>query len=124
MPDHDYAGLAERLDHMEKHIGDQYGAEVAHRAAAALRHAEKLQEIVGKLPVTADGVPVVPGVGTIWKWWHMGHGEYDLIQEVTPAAKHLIAAYYSTEEAGRADGPPTPKKNIRAARTQQGANDE
>ena len=35
------------------------------RAVAEIR---ELRAIVDKLPVTADGVPVVPGEDTVWRW--------------------------------------------------------
>lgn len=57
--------------------------------AAANKRVKELEGIVSKLPKTADGVPVVPGM-EVWVW---GEGELEGVrvpQQVHPSASWLL----------------------------------
>ena len=69
-------------------------------------HIERLTNIVAKLPKTADGVPVVPGMTLVWRSGPQGViGESRAIREFTisddPDRCTSFANYYSTFNAAR-----------------------
>jgi len=79
-------------------FGDQLESEVFRlQALVALREAEieRLRSIIGRLPKTADGEPVTPGV-KVWTW--LGD---EPVQEVTMHAwmRGVYVNCYSTREA-------------------------
>ena len=63
---------------------------------------EWLESVVAKLPVTADGVPVVPGVDLVYRRYYQGRGVC-AVEGFYDTASHLIAASYSTREAAEAE---------------------
>ena len=77
--------------------------------AEAADELERLSAIVEKLPKTADGVPVVPGVDNVWQW-HSDWGWTECAVELGGCVdEHLADAYggsikycYSTREAALA----------------------
>lgn len=71
---------------------------------AALREIEAMQAVIAKLPVTADGVPSVPGVDPTYRRYHQGFGEF-AIEKFIESTRHLIEAGYSTREAAEAAEP-------------------
>lgn len=91
MPDQpDYEAIAKELEAESGGVIDYLD-----RAAAALRHAA---EIIGKLPVTADGVPV----GRQDRVWWPG----DLSRSYYPD-ECCVPACYSTREEAEAARTPT-----------------
>lgn len=61
----------------------------------------ELRRIVEALPVTADGVPVVPGKDMVYRMVHAGRGEY-LPRGFLDTARYLIDKSYSNPEAAEA----------------------
>lgn len=59
-------------------------------------------EAAKKLPVTADGVRVVPGVDWVYNREHMGNREYEWVRIVCPVRRDWVATCYSTREAAEA----------------------
>ena len=66
---------------------------------AAADELDRLYAIVERLPKTADGVAVVPGMDCVYRWQAVGGG---YIGEFHETAKHLIEASYSTRAAAEA----------------------
>lgn len=51
--------------------------ELRHQFTALLDRLEELERVVGKLPKTADGVPIVPGM-KVWHWFECPPGWYEI----------------------------------------------
>jgi hypothetical protein len=84
--------------------GDMLGTDIVRQA---IQEINRLAAIVEKLPDTADGVPVVPGVDKVWRIWPDGIAH----PEVTVTCDAMcgwrvrwgeIGTAYSTREAAEA----------------------
>lgn len=73
--------------------------------ASADAELTRLREIVEKLPVTADGVSVVPGVDRTWHREHVGGGDYEWVASLASTASHLVTKSYSSLEAAESQNP-------------------
>lgn len=78
------------IDTCRAEIDSSGGREVSIRDELRLRQAkvERLQAIVDKLPKTADGVPVVPGINVFRLWPNTALG-CEAVREHTVEATHL-----------------------------------
>ncbi len=79
--------IIDRLKHLERRIGDAYGAEVVGRASEAMTQQQAkinwLQAIVDKLPTTADGTSVVPEMQV----WPDSFGDEPVLHRVHSVTK-------------------------------------
>ena len=66
---------------------------------AACERGEWLESVVDRLPITKDGVPVVPGFDFVWCRRHVGRGEYEWMQEFASTSRQLVAQTYFSKEA-------------------------
>lgn len=82
-----------------------YDAELDSRSAKCIRDLlaalAEMQGVVERLPMTKDGVRVIPGIDPVYREQHAGRGEY-YITCLYEKATHLIEASYSSKEAALA----------------------
>jgi hypothetical protein len=98
----DWIGAASTPDLETDRLSTCYN-ELARRLASVTAERDRLAEIVAKLPKTANGVPVVPGMD-LWGWIERYDGTPGAVhqQNWMTAKAEEIAKCYSTREAAEA----------------------